>query len=99
MNAATARTRYTPSGSTPTARAKRIVRKVLDDLNEVEAWLGSSDADEKAYAREALPGLKQQREELVALLLDQLEPVIPYETATLWLRERDRLNVAAARGS
>ena len=32
-----------------------------------------------------------QSEELVASLLDQLEPVIPYDTATLWLREKDRL--------
>jgi GAF domain-containing protein/nitrogen-specific signal transduction histidine kinase len=39
-----------------------------------------------------------QSEELVASLLDQLEPVIPYDTATLWLREKDRLIVAAARG-
>jgi len=39
-----------------------------------------------------------QRNELVASLLDQLEPVIPFDTATLWLRERDRLTVAAARG-
>jgi GAF domain-containing protein/nitrogen-specific signal transduction histidine kinase len=39
-----------------------------------------------------------EREQLVASLLDQLEPVIPYDTATLWLREKDRLIVAAARG-
>ncbi len=39
-----------------------------------------------------------QSEELVASLLDQLEPVIPYDTATLWLREKDRLIVGAARG-
>ncbi|MGZ9234001.1 MAG: GAF domain-containing protein [Anaerolineales bacterium] len=39
-----------------------------------------------------------QKDELVASLLDQLEPVIPYDTATLWLREKDRLTVAAARG-
>jgi GAF domain-containing protein len=39
-----------------------------------------------------------QSDELVASLLDQLEPVIPYDTATLWLREKDRLLVAAARG-
>lgn len=37
-------------------------------------------------------------EELVSSLLDQLDPVIPYDTATLWLREKDRLTVAAARG-
>jgi len=36
--------------------------------------------------------------ELVESLLDQLEPVIPYDTATLWIRDKDRLTVAAARG-
>jgi PAS domain S-box-containing protein len=39
-----------------------------------------------------------QSRELVGSLLDQLEPVVPYDTATLWLREKDRLTVAAARG-
>ncbi len=39
-----------------------------------------------------------QREELIASLLDQLEPVIRYDTATLWLRDKDRITVAAARG-
>jgi K+-sensing histidine kinase KdpD len=36
--------------------------------------------------------------ELLETLLDQLEPVVPYDTATLWIREQDRLTVAAARG-
>ena len=39
-----------------------------------------------------------ESDELVATLLDQLEPVIPYDTATLWLREKGRLTIAAARG-
>lgn len=39
-----------------------------------------------------------QTEELVASLLEKLEPVVAYDTATLWLREKDRLRVAAARG-
>ncbi len=39
-----------------------------------------------------------QSDELVGSLLNQLEPVIAYDTATLWLREKDRLSVAAARG-
>lgn len=39
-----------------------------------------------------------QSDELVNSLLKQLEPVIAYDTATLWLREKDRLTVAAARG-
>ncbi|HXD10121.1 MAG TPA: GAF domain-containing protein [Anaerolineales bacterium] len=39
-----------------------------------------------------------QSNELVVSLLDQLGPIVPYDTATLWLREKDRLTVAAARG-
>lgn len=37
-------------------------------------------------------------DELINSLLDQLSPIIPYDTATLWLRENDRLHVASARG-
>lgn len=39
-----------------------------------------------------------QSRELIGSLLDQLEPVLPYDTATLWLREKDQLTVNAARG-
>ncbi len=39
-----------------------------------------------------------QRRELVDTLLDQLLPVLPYDTATLWLREKDELIIHAARG-
>lgn len=39
-----------------------------------------------------------QREELVASLLDRLGMVVPYDTATLWLRAEDKLVVADARG-
>jgi len=37
-------------------------------------------------------------DQLVSALLDQLPPVLPYDTATLWLRDKERLSVAAARG-
>ncbi|MDP1547934.1 MAG: GAF domain-containing protein [Anaerolineales bacterium] len=37
-------------------------------------------------------------DQLITSLLDQLTPIVPYDTATLWLRERDRLTVASARG-
>jgi len=59
---------------------------------------------ERATQLEALTGAASQltsslqSNELIGSLLDQLEPVIPYDTATLWLREVDRLTVAAARG-
>jgi GAF domain-containing protein/nitrogen-specific signal transduction histidine kinase len=35
---------------------------------------------------------------LIASLLDQLKPVLPFDTATLWLRDRELLTVGAARG-
>lgn len=38
------------------------------------------------------------REELVNSLLDQLESVLPYNTATLWLRDGKSIHIAAARG-
>jgi peptide chain release factor 1 len=55
----------------------RTYQKVLADLQEVEAWLGSNDPDEKAYAREALPGLKEQRETLEGQLKILLLPKDP----------------------
>jgi GAF domain-containing protein/nitrogen-specific signal transduction histidine kinase len=39
-----------------------------------------------------------QSRELIASLLDQLSPILRYDTATLWMRERDQLIVHAARG-
>ncbi len=39
-----------------------------------------------------------QRSDLVASLLEQLQLVLPYDTATLWLREGSELTVAAANG-
>jgi len=39
-----------------------------------------------------------QSNELVASLLDQLKPVLSFDTATLLLREEDRLQVVAANG-
>ncbi|MFY0578879.1 peptide chain release factor 1 [Cystobacter fuscus] len=66
----------------------RSYRKVLDDLKEVEAWLSSSDADEKAYAREALPGLKAQREEQEQALKVLLLPKDPNDEKNVILEIR-----------
>jgi len=37
-------------------------------------------------------------DQLIGSLLDQLKPILPFDTATLWLREKDRLTVASTRG-
>ncbi len=39
-----------------------------------------------------------QPEELISSLLEQMQPVITYDTATLWLRSGDSLYIGAARG-
>jgi len=36
--------------------------------------------------------------ELIESLIDQVQPVIPHDTATLWMREGDKLTVSATRG-
>ena len=54
----------------------------LQALNEVAASLTSN----------------LRSDQLIASLLDQFAPVLPFDTATLLLREKDRLKVAAARG-
>jgi len=66
----------------------RAYRKVLDDMKEVEAWLDAGDADEKAYAREALPGLKQQRDEMEAKLKVLLLPKDPNDEKDIILEIR-----------
>ncbi|HEX5749698.1 MAG TPA: peptide chain release factor 1 [Archangium sp.] len=68
--------------------AFRAYRKVLADLKEVEAWLGSSDPDEKAYARESLPGLKAQRDEMEAELKILLLPKDPNDDKNVILEIR-----------
>jgi PAS domain S-box-containing protein len=54
----------------------------LQALTEVSAGLTSS----------------LQSSELVSGLLDRLHEVLPYDTGILWLREGERMSVAAARG-
>lgn len=54
----------------------------MEALNEAAASLTSS----------------LRSEELVDSLLERLQPILPYDTATLWLREKDRLVVASAVG-
>ncbi|MBN9686739.1 peptide chain release factor 1 [Corallococcus interemptor] len=66
----------------------RAYRKVLADLDEVEAWLSSADPDEKAYAKEALPGLKAQRDELEASLKILLLPKDPNDEKNVILEIR-----------
>ena len=66
----------------------RLVRTTQERAGQLEALTNA--------ATNLTSNLKST--ELVESLLDQLEPVMPYDTATLWMREKDRLTVAAARG-
>ncbi len=70
----------------------------LDNLRLVQ------DTQERAGQLQALNNAAAsltsslRSDQLINSLLDQLNPVVPYDTATLWLREKDRLSVASARG-
>lgn len=63
-----------------------------------------SAAEERASQLQALTQVAAtistslQFEELIASLLDLLKTVVPYDTATLWLRSGNQLSVAAASG-
>src|SRR3954464_4016773 len=46
----------------------RRYKAVVSDLREVEGMLETGDADSKAYARELLPDLKKQRDDMDAQL-------------------------------
>ncbi|HEX6269666.1 MAG TPA: GAF domain-containing protein [Anaerolineales bacterium] len=89
---------FTPEDETLLLSLSQQVGLSLQNVRLVQT------TQERAAQLEALTGVATtltaslQRDQLVALLLDQLGPIIPYDTATLWLREKDRLAVVAARG-
>jgi len=66
----------------------RTYRQVLADLKEVEVWLDAGSADEKSYAREALPGLKEQRDTLESSLKLLLLPKDPNDEKNVILEIR-----------
>ncbi|MBL8050424.1 MAG: GAF domain-containing protein, partial [Anaerolineales bacterium] len=62
------------------------------------------DAQERAGQLQALNDASAaltsslSSDQLINSLLDQMRPILPYDTATLWLREKERLTVASTRG-
>ncbi|NTX01404.1 peptide chain release factor 1 [Myxococcus sp. CA051A] len=66
----------------------RTYRQVLADLKEVDVWLDAGSADEKSYAREALPGLKEQRDSLESSLKLLLLPKDPNDEKNVILEIR-----------
>ncbi|MFN3741609.1 MAG: GAF domain-containing protein [Anaerolineales bacterium] len=61
-------------------------------------------AQERALQMEALSSATTElaahlsREDIIATLLDRLRTILPYDAATLWLRDDERMRVVAARG-
>ena len=68
--------------------AFRTYKGVVADLAQVEEWLEKGGADEKAMAREELPGLKARREELEAQLKVLLLPKDPNDDKDVILEIR-----------
>ncbi|MCE9645618.1 MAG: GAF domain-containing protein [Chloroflexi bacterium] len=70
----------------------------LDNLRLVQATTERAGQLQALNDASASLTSSLRSDQLVGSLLDQLSPIIPYDTATLWLRDKDRLFVAAARG-
>src|SRR5687767_4227884 len=68
--------------------AFRTYKGVVADLAQVEEWLEKGGADEKAMAREELPGLKARRDELEAQLKILLLPKDPNDDKDVILEIR-----------
>src|SRR4051812_35860526 len=66
----------------------RSYRQVLQDLEQAEGWLGSSDPDARAMAKEELPGLKARRDTLEADLKILLLPKDPNDEKDVILEIR-----------
>lgn len=76
------------SGLEKLVEAFRSYKKVLSDLAQVEEWLESPDPDAKAMAREELPGLKTQRDQMEAELRILLLPKDPNDDKNVILEIR-----------
>ncbi len=89
---------FKPEDETLLVSLSQQVALSLENVRLVQA------TEERAGQLQALTGVAAtitsslQRRELIASLLDQLTPVLRYDTATLWMREKDQLTVQAARG-
>ncbi len=70
----------------------------LDNLRLVQATQERAGQLQALNTAAASLTSSLRSDQLVSSLLDQLSPIVPYDTATLWLREKDRLSVASARG-
>jgi peptide chain release factor 1 len=66
----------------------RTYRSVLQDLAQVEEWLATGGPDEKAMAREELPGLKEKRDSLESELKILLLPKDPNDDKDVILEIR-----------
>ncbi|MFN3492479.1 MAG: GAF domain-containing protein, partial [Anaerolineales bacterium] len=66
----------------------RLVRDTQERAGQLQALNDASAALTSSLSSD----------QLINTLLDQLRPILPYDTATLWLREKERLTVASTRG-
>ena len=70
----------------------------LDNLRLVEATQERAGQLQALNDASASLTASLRSDQLINTLLDQLRPILPYDTATLWLREKERLTVGATRG-
>ena len=83
------------------ALTESLARQTALTLENVRLYQA---AEERATQLQALSDVattitsRLEPEALIDSLLDSLAPVVPYNTGTLWLREKDTLTIQSARG-
>lgn len=89
---------FRPEDETLLTSLSQQVALSLDNLRLVQAT--QERAGQLQALNEASVSLTSSlsSDQLIGSLLDQLRPILPYDTATLWLREKDRLTVSSTRG-
>lgn len=89
---------FKPDDETLLTSLAQQVALSLDNLRLVQATQERAGLLQALNEASSSMTASLHSDELVKSLLDQFSPIIPYDTATLWMREKDRLAVVSTRG-
>jgi len=89
---------FRPEDETLLISLAQQVALSLDNLRLVQATQERAGQLEALNDASASLTSSLSSDQLVSSLLDQMRSILPYDTAALWLRDKERLTVASTRG-
>ncbi|MGQ9832491.1 MAG: GAF domain-containing protein [Candidatus Villigracilaceae bacterium] len=89
---------FTPEDETLLLSLTQQVALSLENVRLVQATQERANQLQALNLTAGALSASLQSNELIASILERLYPVLAYDTAILWLREGNRMSVAAARG-